>query len=58
MINRVIPVSKDIYAENAKQSGHMFASALDRFGPKIDIYNMKTVILAILTSINMERMEK
>ena len=56
--SREIPVSKDIYAENTRQSGHMFASALDRFGPKIDIYNLKTVILAILTSINMERMDK
>ena len=55
---REISVSKDIYDENARQSGHMFASALDRFGPKINIYNMKTVMLAVLTSINMERMEK
>ena len=56
--SKEISVSEDIYAENARQSGHMFASASDRFGPKMDIYNLKTVILAILTNINMERMEK
>lgn len=43
---REISVSKKIYAENARHIGHMFTSALDQFGPMIDIYNMKTVILA------------
>ena len=32
------------------QSCHMFASALDHLGPKVDVDNIKTVMLVILTS--------
>ena len=43
-------MSKGIYMEMLGQSWLMFASALDHFGPKVDVDSIKTVMLAILTS--------
>ena len=43
-------MSKGIYVEMLGQSWHMFASAMDHFGPKVNVDNIKTVMLAILTS--------
>ena len=43
-------MSKGIYVEMLGQIWHMFASALDHFGHKVDVDNIKTVMLVILTS--------
>ena len=43
-------MSKGIYVEMLGQSWDMFASAPDHVGPKVDVDNIKTVMLAILTS--------